>query len=358
MTPGDAVVLGWGGGEDPEWNCVHASTSYGAFGMIAADHAINVGVLNYAKGKDRVPRTSLHTRTKPPDKHTISFIVSDGDNVQWLLNNWSAEKGANGWWASAARGEVKMGWTLSPSLGALAPTALDWILDGATEKDQIIAGPSGASYVFFNDFPNKKTAKAFAKESSFLMQRAGLRIVNVLNDEGYTETVEIMLEEDDIDAVLFYEYNGYSELKGDISFVAGKPVIGGRFNLCSPDFYNVTTLVEALKDLDNFDDIYSSDGYSLISVHAWSHTVEDVVNVAKQLETDGRFDVVLPDELVSRVATYVKHVSRDDNKKYESLSVREALLMATISAIAALVGLEFGCCRFRRSKKAYQMIPD
>merc|ERR550537_1908959 len=135
-----------------------------------------------------------------------------------------------------------------------------------------------------------------------------MRIVNVLNDEGFAETVDVMLAEEDIDAVFLYEYNGYSELGGAISFVGGKPVIGGRFNLWSPDFYDVDDLVDALKGLPNMDDVTSSDGYTLIPVHAWSHSVEDIVSAVKQLEADGRFDVVLPDELVARVAKNVAAV--------------------------------------------------
>jgi hypothetical protein len=45
----------------------------------------------------------------------------------------------------------------------------------ATENDQLIAGPSGATYAFVNDFPDEDTFKAFAKESSYLMSKAGMR---------------------------------------------------------------------------------------------------------------------------------------------------------------------------------------
>mmetsp|Transcript_14856 Transcript_14856/g.30347 ORF Transcript_14856/g.30347 Transcript_14856/m.30347 type:complete len:281 (+) Transcript_14856:269-1111(+) len=280
--------------------------------MIAADQALNLAVLNASpetvKHRPAVVRSQGDTRQDAKPKHTVCFVMSDGDNVQWILNDWSAEKGANGWWASAERGNVKMGWTLSPSLAALAPAALQWIMAGATENDQLIAGPSGATYAFVNDFPDTHTFKAFAEESSYLMGKAGMRIVNVLNDEGFAETVDVMLAEEDIDAVFLYEYNGYSELGGAISFVGGKPVIGGRFNLWSPDFYDVDDLVDALKGLPNMDDVTSSDGYTLIPVHAWSHSVEDIVSAVKQLEADGRFDVVLPDELVARVAKNVAAV--------------------------------------------------
>ena len=134
LTPGDAVVAGWGGGDDPEWNCVHASTSYGSFGMIAADQALNLAVLNASpetiKQRPAAVRSKEDARDGAEPKHTVCFVMSDGDNVQWIINDWSAEKGANGWWASTERGDVKLGWTLSPSLAALAPAALSWIMAG------------------------------------------------------------------------------------------------------------------------------------------------------------------------------------------------------------------------------------
>ncbi|GMH77575.1 hypothetical protein TrST_g5712 [Triparma strigata] len=309
LTPGDSVVLGWGGGDDPEWDCVHASTSYGSFGMIATDQAINAGVLNIdAESVGLTPQKRKPAAPQDPDespKHTISFVMSDGDNVQWILNDWSAETGNNGWWSSEDRGKVKMGWTLSPSLGSLAPTVLKAILDGATENDQIIAGPSGAAYAFVNDFPDDATFDAFSAETSYLMDMAGMKIVNVLNDEGWAESTKNLLEQDNIDGVFLYEYNGYSELEGAISFVNNKPVVGGRFNLWSPNFYNVTTLVTALAELPNLTDITSSDGYTVIPVHAWSHNVTDIVEAAQLLEEDGRFDIVLPEELLRRVAENV-----------------------------------------------------
>jgi len=138
------------------------------------------------------------------------------------------------------------------------------------------------------------------------MDKSGQRIVNVIADEATADDFTALLKEDGIDAVLFYQFNGYSELGGKIEFVADKPVIGGRFSLWSPDFYNVTTLVAALAALPNLTDSTRSDGYSLIPVHAWSHTLSDVLEAAALLEKDGRFDVVMPGELVRRVAGNVK----------------------------------------------------
>ena len=140
-----------------------------------------------------------------------------------------------------------------------------------------------------------------SQETEYQMAAAGQRIVNVLADEGKIEEMGPLLKQDGIDAIIMYEYNGYSELEGDLAFVEGKPVIGGRFSLWSPNFYDVDSLVEALKALPNLTDSTTKDGYSVIPVHAWSHNVTDIVRAAEMLEEDGRFDVVLPSELIARI---------------------------------------------------------
>jgi len=306
LTSGDSIVIGWGGGDDPEWDCVHAATVQGAMGVIAADWAVNLGVMMDSSDPARLPApsTKMLKNSEPSGKHTVSFVMSDGDNVQWVLNDWSQPKGGNDWWSSESRGDVKLGWTFNPTLATVAKPVFVTIFGGKTDNDEFIAGPSGAGYSFPNDFSDD-AFEAFAIETEYQMSAAGLSIVNVLADEGKIEEMGPLLRQDGIEAVFLYEYNGYSELEGKIGFVEGKPVIGGRFNLWSPDFYNVDSLVGALKGLPNLDDATSMDGYSIIPVHAWSHNVTDVVRAVKILEDDGRFDVVLPSELVARVNEFV-----------------------------------------------------
>ena len=189
------------------------------------------------------------------------------------------------------------------------------------------------------------------------MAKCKQRIVNVLADEGYTSMgggkwLEPVLAHDNVDGVFLYEFNEYSKLEGKIDFVNGKPVIGGRFNLWSPNFYDVegwfraskarahpvyrkstreydthryldrtrtslllrcthppharrAGLVKALQAVPNLTDASSSSGYSVIPVHAWSHNVSDIKAAAALLSKDGRFDVVLPEELLARVSKYV-----------------------------------------------------
>jgi hypothetical protein len=103
-------------------------------------------------------------------------------------------------------------------------------------------------------------------------------------------------------------------MKGNITFVGGKPVIGGRFNLwgdgsnpSGPTFKNVTSLVTAL--LAQSTDVTTSAGYSLIPLHAWSHNVTDARTVMEALEAaaPGQVEVVTPDVFVARIVANIAH---------------------------------------------------
>ena len=44
-------------------------------------------------------------------------------------------------------------------------------------------------------------------------------------------------------------------------------------------------------------------GYSLVPVNVWSHSVDDVVEVAKALEQTGNFEIITPTTLLGEVET-------------------------------------------------------
>ena len=50
--------------------------------------------------------------------------MSDGDNIQWLLNWFITDRR---WFGSNNRGQTSIGWTISPALSELAPTVMSKI---------------------------------------------------------------------------------------------------------------------------------------------------------------------------------------------------------------------------------------
>jgi hypothetical protein len=91
-------------------------------------------------------------------------------------------------------------------------------------------------------------------------------------------------------------YSDYSGWKGKIIWSNGKPVIGGKFS-----FWGDKETPQTMADKINSEvkNQYLPEGYSLIPVHAWSHTVEDVHKCINLLDENVR--VVAPDDFVKLI---------------------------------------------------------
>ena len=46
------------------------------------------------------------------DTRYVAFVMSDGDNVQWLMLNFCKGQDAKQYWACPDRGRMPFGWTL------------------------------------------------------------------------------------------------------------------------------------------------------------------------------------------------------------------------------------------------------
>ena len=212
-----------------------------------------------------------------------------------------------------------MGWTLSAATADLAPAVPAWLYSAATPNDVFVGGVSGAGYFYPDDVLSGGGAGAMeelAGLSARFMAKAGLRVLNVLSrGTGVpAAAAESYLSRPEIDALIWYPYSDYSGLRGSISWHAGKPVIGGRFNLwgngsdpAGPTFFNVSGLAAAL--VAQARDPGSAAGYSLVPLHAWSHTVADAAEVMRLVRAalpGGGVEAVTPDEFVARIVANVK----------------------------------------------------
>jgi hypothetical protein len=146
--------------------------------------------------------------------HTACFLMSDGDNVQWLIDGFAT--GAS-WFGSPDRGHVNLGWTLGPSTSDLAPVLLNYLYENAGDgvspstpyRDVFVAGVSGMGYMYPDAVLTPASLAAVAQGTSDFMRKAGMRIVNVLaHGEGYADDAipGAYLAHDNIDAVLYYNY--------------------------------------------------------------------------------------------------------------------------------------------------------
>ncbi len=282
----NSILLGWG---DDEYQTISMASSNSIM-THPADYAANLSVLtNFNSG---INQKSHNIDIDENDSsHYVCFVMSDGDNIQWLLNWFITD---NRWFGNTNRGKADIGWTISPALSELAPTVMNKIysesantLDG---KDYFIASPSGIGYIF----PEKYNALISQCELlNRFMDKSDLGIVNIIGNKLDDLSLYPYLSQPNIDGVFYYDYANYSIHNGEILFVNNKPVVTARYNLWG-GFESSYSLASKINNLPK--DCHSNNGYSLIPVHNWSNSVDSILNCIDLFNEN--ITVVSPDEFV------------------------------------------------------------
>lgn len=326
-----AVYFGWGAGE---YNTVEQLSKKSAM-IHPSDWSPNLSTLSNIPVKmprQKTPQTEYQVK---PNVHTVCFVITDGDNIQWLSG--SLDNTNN--WANPDKARVKLGWTISPAFAELAPALYRKYIENAltTEnaRNYLVAGPSGTGYYFPSIYPQLDEQN---KRMNRMMKKAGLNIVNIIDVDG-NHNPNKYLEQSNVDALFYYSYGGqYTKLAGQIKWYKDKPSIGGRFTLWgNSDDSSLETRNRVAQSLANqlntqSTDIYSEKGYSLIPVHIWTMNVSDVLNCISKLNPNVR--VVAPDEFVWLIRKNLKNrISIGDGNglraEYSLLSKPDSIILTT-----------------------------
>ncbi|HEU5078544.1 MAG TPA: GxGYxYP domain-containing protein [Opitutaceae bacterium] len=292
----DRAIFGWGnaGAGDGERAFIGRNSRLGLF-TVPSDHASNFSVLSaFRQSEPLRQKTSSASAPRGKKVHLVTFVLTDGDNAGWVLGGFAANPR---WFGSPARGHFPMGYGLPPILADLAPDALAWFYEQAanTEKgrDYFVVGPSGAGYFFPSLYP-AAALREHTERLNALMARTDLRLVEILDQDALdrTDLWEEYLRQPQIDGLIYLDYAPYNKGQGRIVWAAGKPVVSAR-----------TLLWQGLRGADSASvvrelnaatrDLTSPEGYTLVSVHAWTQALADVEAVINQL--DPAVQVVTPD---------------------------------------------------------------
>lgn len=283
----DAVCLGWG---DNESVFIGNSSANGVF-TCGSDWALDLSTLSSIRDTTVCQHTYDHP-TPGTNVHYVTFLVTDGDNVQWNLG------GLPAYYDSPARGSFNMGWALSPSLADLAPSVMRWFYDTASNapgRDFFVAGASGVGYFYPSMFPAQDLALQANLLDDFML-RADMNICQILDFDsfGRLDLWNKYLAEPAIDGLFYLEYAPYNGAHGAIEWSAsGKPVIGAR-DLLWAGIEEETNLIANLNSYPT--DASSPSGYTLVAVHVWSKELANVLAVMTNLASSVR--VVTPGEFV------------------------------------------------------------
>ena len=166
-------------------------TSHAALPVLATDLSTNLEVWS------SVPATTSIAQSYPggpvgsidSSRVYVSFTLSDGDNLQYIQRRMLDR------WQDPVRGSFPLGWTISPVLSQAAPAIAAYYIRTATAHDELLAGPSGAGYMYPSQWPQQQLA-SFLQRTEQMMRSMNLTTLEVLDvsddDTNGTSILDIL----------------------------------------------------------------------------------------------------------------------------------------------------------------------
>jgi hypothetical protein len=200
-------------------------------------------------------------------KHYVAFVMSDGDNVQWLTNGFSTDRR---WFGSPHRGEFDMTWDLSPTLAEMNPLALRYLYENAANgprgQDNFVTA-HGVGTAFPSDHPD---IGALADSIAGGMKLIDNKVLAMLDTEYDWTKLAPLMRDPQVLGMFFKTYDDfYKGRNGAIDFFGGKPIISAKYSLWD-GADTAVSLAAALNADPNRDATASLASYSVVNVHPWS----------------------------------------------------------------------------------------
>jgi hypothetical protein len=181
----DCPVLGWGcGGEDQQ---TMPSSEYGLF-QTATNWCHNLPAYSTEAIGETIPAASVRSPRAgvsladvswETGVHYAAFLMSDGDNVQWLMGNFAGGSEGREYYESPSRGRFPMGWTFPyADLAQLCPYVLQDLFRRARATDDFVL--YGGGYFYPDCFGRRRKGDALglhARRMAAYMRVGGLRTI-------------------------------------------------------------------------------------------------------------------------------------------------------------------------------------
>lgn len=276
------------------------SSRYGSF-TLASDYCYNMSVFSCTDffGVDYLeqPNPPADSSDYATDKHYITIVNSDGDNLQC----WYGGTFESGQYMGAERGDFPMGWSISPALYSLGPNILEHTYRNAGAGDRFVCSVSGLGYTY----PMSYTAEALARYCAILDEYLGacdLSVVKILDNGLPEKTIEAYSQMENAKGFLYCTYSdSYVGEHGSVYWSENdKPFVS-----CRATMWNSTP--EAIADQINAypADATTIEGYTYVNLHVWSMDYEDVKAMVELLDED--VVVVDPDTFIDLIVRNVPH---------------------------------------------------
>jgi hypothetical protein len=281
--PADSPYLGWfpNGGNGGETAGV-AQLSRHAVYTVAADLFANMTVFSGVAAPTSPPPGA----PVPPlqGRIYVTFTITDGDNMQY------AQHFMRSMWDDPNRGAVPLNWSTQPLLADAAPSILHHYQATASPNDWLTSGPSGAGYMFTDDWPSGALA-SYTSQTGAYLRASGLGDTYVYSSNGsagvYRDGVAQSFASGAQPQGVLLAENGVAWR----DVIDGVPVVNGP-EVCGNNISNTVNRLSA--GWNGATPLFLS-----IGVIPWCAGLSDVVNAARSL--DGRYSVVRADQLLGLV---------------------------------------------------------
>ena len=285
-------ILGWG---PDEHGNVSLSSKHGV-NMVASDWSYNLSVLSSFPIKPQSQKSKKEFKQEN-GVHYVTFIMSDGDNQQWLLGSNYSNKN---WFGSPYRGKFDLGWSLNPSLYYLAPTVFNKYYENASSKeytDNFVVAPSGNGYIYPSKFPSNELDN-YTKILNDYMVKVDQHNVLILDDEAFNkkDLWDKYTSQPNIEGLLYLNYDKNNSYEGKIIWSNNKPVVSCR-DLLWAGLEDEDELIYNINNRINlgYTNINDPNSYTFVYVHVWSNTMDNVYDVVNKLNKNPNVKIVTPD---------------------------------------------------------------
>lgn len=306
------AIFGW---TTNEIDFVNDISAYGDY-VVPADWSCNHSFLckqkkTVLKQKDVEIKSDLNN----PNKHYLTIVVSDGDNIQWLERDFSTTST----FGQRLNTEQKyiLNFTISPTLVVTSPQVLERIYS-LGRNNYFICGVSGVGYMNPCRFPLTHLEQ-FCRKTNELFKVCDLSVVTLLDNLKYMDKVSKIVDKyakfgNIIGGVYEVDPNKYAGAKGKIYYPTdrrqhNKPFASVRVSFWSNDgTKNSVTKewIESMADqINNFEtNIYSKNGYTVLNVHPWSTTIEHLDYLVNKL--DSHIEIVKCDDFLKMIKNNIR----------------------------------------------------
>lgn len=277
------------------------SSNYGSF-TLASDYCYNMSVFSctefYGEEQFTQPNeTDTDLSAYPTDKHYITIVNSDGDNLQcWYGGTFEQSQ-----YMGAQRGDFEFGWSVSPALYSVAPNILAHTYKNAKAGDTFVCSVSGLGYTY----PQSYSVEALKRYCTVLdgyLGKTDLSIVKILDSGLSQNTIKYYSEMENAEGFLFCTYaDSYVGEHGSVYWSEnGKPFVTCRATMWNATAQGIANQINAYPA-----DATSIEGYTYVNLHVWSMDYNDVVEMVGLLDED--VVVVNPETFIRLIKQNVPH---------------------------------------------------